>query len=874
MVSSAAVQYDAPASAANVIQVAIARGASATRVAERRPPGAAPARGDLTCFMLSTLLRSFRSRILALVLGLVTLVLTAAIVGIAVKARAEVDRQVGAELKTAAGTAREILRFRGSQLTTGVETLTSDFGFREAVSSEDAATLQSALENQRLRIDANLVIVLSPAGVPVASSGGVVSSATRHDLERLIADDADGETLQLYRLIDGRPYQLVLAPVLAPETIGWTAMGFALDDKVAVQMSRLLGVDVSFATGGAHPYVASSMDRVPPNLTVGLEAVPEATPYALRVGDEKLLTWTNPIRSANGPLTLVLQRSLSSALKPYEDIKDSMLVIGALLLAVATVLAVLLARSATRPVEELTQAAERLEAGDYGVAVPPATTTELKGLASAFNAMRSAVADREATIRHQANHHPLTGLPTRALISAILEDLLKRARAEGRALGVCLIEIQQFQSITGSFGHAAGDQVLCEVARRLATGKTPLNRVEHLRLDGVTQASDHVASTLEGGVPELERVAHLGTDQFLVLLDSAERARAMREAAAIMDLLRGSFEYSGVSFQLETRAGVAIFPDDGDGPADLLRRADLALFRAKESGATVGAYAKGDDEGQRQRLSILGELRRAIEGGQLELHYQPKVEARGGRVTGCEALLRWRHPLHGYVPPSEFIPHAERTGAIRSITAWVMRAALEDQSRWEKAGMPLDVSVNVSPVDFADGGFADEVAALITATGVNASRIILEVTESGAMKDMASTLSMMEQLRVLGVRFSIDDFGTGHSSLAHLKRLPVDEVKIDRSFVKELDERHDDAIVRSTIGLGHALNLKVVAEGVEDPAGWAVLSRLGCDLIQGYYVSKPLPAGEFSAWVRKRAEASPAAGAETVSAGTAISAEA
>jgi diguanylate cyclase len=801
--------------------------------------------------MLSTLLRSFRSRILALVLGLVTLVLTAAIVGIAVKARAEVDRQVGAELKTAAGTAREILRFRGSQLTTGVETLTSDFGFREAVSSADAATLQSALENQRLRIDANLVIVLSPAGVPIASSGGAVSAATRRDLGRLIADDADGETLQLYRLIDGRPYQLVLAPVLAPETIGWTAMGFALDDKVALQMSRLLGVDVSFATGGAHPYVATSMERVPPNLIGSLDAAPEATPYALRVGDDKLLTWINPIRSANGPLTLVLQRSLSSALKPYEDIKDSMLVIGALLLAVATVLAVLLARSATRPVEELTQAAERLEAGDYGVAVPPATTTELKGLASAFNAMRSAVADREATIRHQANHHPLTGLSTRALISAVLEDLLKRARDEGRALGVCLIEIQQFQSITGSFGHAAGDEVLCEVARRLATGRAQPERG---------------AQGLHSGAPELERVAHLGTDQFLVLLDSTERARAMREAAAIMDLLRGSFEYAGVSFQLETRAGVAIFPDDGDAPADLLRRADLALFRAKESGVTVGAYARGDDEGQRQRLSILGELRRAIEDGQLELHYQPKVEARGGRVTGCEALLRWRHPLHGYVPPSEFIPHAERTGAIRSLTAWVLKAALEDQSRWERAGMPLDVSVNVSPADFADGGFADEVAALITATGANASRIILEVTESGAMKDMTSTLSMMEQLRVLGVRFSIDDFGTGHSSLAHLKRLPVDEVKIDRSFVKELDERHDDAIVRSTIGLGHALNLKVVAEGVEDPAGWAVLSRLGCDLIQGYYVSKPLPAAEFSAWVRKRAEATPAASAATASA--------
>jgi diguanylate cyclase len=809
--------------------------------------------------MFSTLLRSFRSRILALVLGLVTLVLTAAIVGIAVKARAEVDRQVGAELKTAAATAREILRFRGSQLTTGVETLTSDFGFREAVSSKDAATLQSALENQRQRIEASLVIVLSAAGEPVASSGGAVSSATRRDLARLIADDADSEVLQLYRLIDGRPYQLVLAPVLAPDLIGWTAMGFALDDKVAFQMSRLLGVEVSFVTGGTHPYVATSMDRASRAAVAGLEEVPEATPRALRVGGDKLLTWTNPIRSANGPLTLVLQRSLSSALKPYEDIKDSMLVLGALLLAVATVLAVLLARSATRPVEELTKAAERLEAGDYDVAVPPATTTELKGLASAFNAMRSAVADREATIRHQANHHPLTGLPTRALISAIVQDLLARARSEGRAVGVCLIEIQQFQSITGSFGHAAGDQVLGEVARRL-TGSQSDGALRRQASAGVGEQERQTgAHKLHAGAVSIERVAHLGADQFLVILESAERARAMHEAAGMVDRLRGSFEYSGVSFQLEMRAGVAAFPEDGDDAADLLRRADLALFRAKETGVPVGVYAKGDDEGQRQRLSILGELRRAIEEGQLELHYQPKVDVREGRVAGCEALLRWRHPLHGYIPPAEFIPHAERTGAIRSLTAWVLKTALLDQARWRTAGVILDVSVNVSPVDFTDANFADEVAALIAATGADASRMILEVTESGAMKDLASTLRMMEELRVLGVRFSIDDFGTGHSSLAHLKRLPVDEVKIDRSFVKELDERHDDVIVRSTIGLGHALNLKVVAEGVEDKAGWAVLSRLGCDLIQGYYVSKPIPAEEFLGWVQTRGAGAAAA---------------
>ncbi|HMK86635.1 MAG TPA: EAL domain-containing protein [Steroidobacteraceae bacterium] len=722
----------------------------------------------------------------------------------------------------AADTAREVLRFRGSQLATAVEVLTADFGFKEAVASADAATLLSAVENQRLRIDANLVIVLAPDGGPVASTLGRLSEQTERDLKQLVASDADGEILQLYRLIDGRPYQLVLAPVMAPDPIGWAAMGFALDDRVAADLARLLGVDVSFVAGGADEYVATSFTRAEQRPLTGAGG---KAPFVVTAGGEKFLTWSNPI-PADGPLTLVLQRSLSAALRPYNDVRNSIFAIGALMLTVASILAVLLARSAIRPVEDLTRAAERLEAGDYGITVPTATTTELKRLAGAFNAMRTAVADREATIRHQANHNPLTQLPTRARCCDILDEILDRARHQGQVVTVCVVECHQFQTIVGSFGHAAGDEVLCEVARRLAAHET-----------------------------DRERVGHIGTDRFLVILESVDRAELPHRAALILERLRGTFDYAGVSFQLDMRLGAAVFPADGGCAAELLRRADLALFRAKETGSAVGIYVTGDDSSHRHRLSILGELSRAIASNELELHYQPKVSAATGHVVGCEALVRWRHPQQGFIPPGEFVPHAERTGAIRSLTAWVVGRALKDLTRWQEAGFAIDVSINVSPVDFADSGFADHIATLLESTRANASRVVLEVTESGAMKDLAVTLRMMEQLRVLGVRFSIDDFGTGHSSLAHLKRLPVDEVKIDRSFIKELEtQRDDDVIVRSTINLGHAMNLKVVAEGVEQASSWALLGRLGCDMIQGYFVSKPLPAAEFTAWMAARIE--------------------
>jgi diguanylate cyclase len=772
------------------------------------------------------ILGSLRARILALVLGLVTLVVAAMATAIAVKARAEVERQVAVQLRSAADTAREVLKFRGGRLTGAVELLTTDFGFREAVASGDKPTLLSAVENQRARINADLVIVLSQEGRPIVSTLGALSAKTAHDLQTLISNDADSETLQLYRLIDGRPYQLVLAPILAPEPIGWAAIGFALDDGVATEMSLLLGVDVSFVARDEQSpaYVASSVNRPEQRQALISNGIQDSTPTLITVGSDKVLVSSKFIRSANGHLALVLQRSLSSALRPYNEVRNSTFAIGSVALAVALVLAVLLARSATRPVEELTAAAERIEAGNFCSEVPLPSTSELKHLANAFNAMRAAVADREATIQYQANHDVLTRLQTRSRITSILDEMLIQARLTKQSVVIYLVEIQQLESIIGSFGHGAGDQVLSEVAQRLTA---------------LEDRRDHIG--------------HIGTGRFLVLLDSINPSMVDFQAERMVESLRASFDYSGVSFQLDIRIGVVVFPKDGAQSAELLQRADLALIRAKETGETVGAYLPGDDSSYRHRLTILGELRHAIASNELELHYQPKVEARTSRLVGCEALVRWRHPKKGFIPPGDFIPHAERTGAIRPLTLWVVAQAFRDLKRWQDAGSKIDMSINVSQLDLADASFVDSVRSLLVHTGAHAGGVVFEVTESGAMKDLTATLRMMEQLQVFGIRFSIDDFGTGYSSLAHLKRLPVDEVKIDRSFIKELElRRDDDLIVRSTINLGHAMNLKVVAEGVELISSWDALGRLGCDLIQGYFISKPLPAQEFTAWMQSR----------------------
>jgi diguanylate cyclase (GGDEF)-like protein len=773
-----------------------------------------------------SLLGSFRGQILALVVGLVTLILSAALFAVVVRTRAEVEQQAVRQMRSAADTAREMLRFRGNQLTGAAEVLTSDYGFKEAVSSGDTPTLISAIKNHRARIGADAIIVLSPDARLIASTLESVTVRTQRELRELIATNSDDEMLRLYRLIDGRPYQLVLDPVLAPEPIGWTAVAFALDDKLASDMARVLGVDVAFVSAGdgAGVDVESSVDKARRSVLGRAADTRSMTPFFLKSGDDEYLMWTNPIGSNDGRLSLVLQRSMSEALRPYEVLRQSILAIGAVALAVACVLSALLARGATRPIDALTKAAERLEAGDYSVDVPPASTTELSRLASAFNAMRTAVADREATIRYQALHDGLTQLPMLARMSEILQELLLEARRLNQPLTVCLIEVQQFQNIIASLGHAAADEVLWEVTRRLTAD-----------------------------IPVSERVGRTATDQFLVVLESVGVSEAQTRAEAIIEHLRAAFDYSGVSMQVETRAGVAVFPDDGDLPSELLQRAELALYRAKESGATVGVFVRGDDESHRHQMAILGQLRRAIASDQLQLYYQPKVSLEHGRMMGCEALVRWNHPELGFIPPGDFIPHAERTGMIRFLTAWVLRSALWQLRAWKQCGLELDVAVNVSPTDLADPSFADSLIQILAETGADSRRLVLEVTESAAMKDLPNTLRVMEQLRVLGIRFSIDDFGTGYSSLSHLKRLPVDEIKIDRSFIQELETRPDDeVIVRSTINLGHALGLKVVAEGVELPASFEALKRLGCDLAQGYLVSRPLSASDLTRWTIER----------------------
>jgi diguanylate cyclase (GGDEF)-like protein len=386
------------------------------------------------------------------------------------------------------------------------------------------------------------------------------------------------------------------------------------------------------------------------------------------------------------------------------------------------------------------------------------------------------------------------------------------------------------REINGSLGHHVGDDVMREAARRMRQNA------------GATDVVVRVAES-----------------QFLVIADNCSVERAVLYADQLAGVVRSGFHLAGTSLDLNVAASVCVHPDHGYTADELLRRVQIALEDADDARGRIATYRPGSDEVHRRRLTLITDLRTAIAEDSLALVYQPKVAMATKSVKSLEALVRWTHPQLGSVSPAEFVPLAERTGNSRDLTSWVLKAAIRQMREWQRGGLEVDVAVNLSAPDILDPGLGDEILELLRKHRVAASSLVLEITESAVMRDPQLAARHMQLLRIAGVRFSIDDFGTGHSSLAQLSRLPVDELKIDRSFITHARLGSDEAtIITSTIGLGHSMGLSVVAEGIEETEAWSLLRQLGCDFAQGYLISKPLAAKDVEPFVRTANQVLPA----------------
>jgi diguanylate cyclase len=425
-------------------------------------------------------------------------------------------------------------------------------------------------------------------------------------------------------------------------------------------------------------------------------------------------------------------------------------------------------------------------------------------------------------LKYLAKYDPLTDLPNRNLMYERLEEEIVAHCRERKPMSFMLIDLDQFREINDAIGHQAGDYLLQKVGRRLRSAL----------------AKD-------------DTVARLGGDEFGMLLANTDEQSAIAAADRLLKLLEQPFSLDRLTLNVRGSIGIAVFPNHAREKNALFRCADVAMYQAKQNGTGFAAYCAARDAYSTERLELMADLNQSIDKNQLFLVYQPKVNLGSGTITGVESLVRWQHP-NGMIPPDRFIPMAEQTGFIKSLTKWGLCKALAQAKDWIRQGIEASVSVNLSPRVLHDDHFADHVGQTLREIGVAPEHLEFEITESLIMADPARALQILTKISCMGVSLSIDDFGTGYSSLAYLKKLPVDKVKIDKSFVLHMTEDQNDAqIVRSTIELAHNLGLKVIAEGVEDREAFNCLCELGCDEVQGYYLSRPLPATEITNWFRQ-----------------------
>ena len=764
------------------------------------------------------------------------------------------------ELKVGEKVWARLLEQRAAKLAQGAALLAADFGFRSAVLSNDQATIASALGNHGARINASRVALLDNDFAVRAQSQPMRERSADGDaagpvLERALSQLAPqlAQSGSAVAVVAGVPYQFVMVQMRAPVLVGWVLMGFELDRSLVDDLHAVSGLHATLVLHGAGAATALT------HSSLGT-AVPGAPIAGLQAGQTELLLAGMPhlarrvvVAAPESAMQLdaLLTGSLHKAMAPYQALQlmlGALTVLGLVLFGLGSVW---VARRVTQPLHHLVLASERLGRGDYDT--PLAHTDrldEIGELAKAFEHMRQNIGDQQHEIRQLAYWDRLTGLPNRAQF----RDLVHTVMQQGKPLAILMLDLNRFKHVNDVLGYAFGDRLLQSVAQRLSEAVRPG-----------------------------DLVARLGGDEFALLLPLADAALAQQVAQRVSAAFELPLTLDDQRVDLNAGLGIACAPEHATQADLLLSQAEVAMYAAKRQRIGAQVYSPTLDSSSLLTLSLLSDLRQAVENNELRLFLQPKIALPDRRVCGVEGLVRWQHPLRGLVPPLQFIPFAEQTGYVRQLTLWVFEEAARQQPALLSMGIQR-VSINLSTRDLLDNELPEKLDALLLRHSARAEGFCLEITESAIMDDAQRAEATLNRLSQRGYKLSIDDFGTGYSSLAYLQRLPVDELKIDQSFVKGLlgDDsteptsgvdgaqtvkgshrgKSDEKIVRSTIELAHNLGLRVVAEGVESAAVLQRLADLGCDEAQGYHMGKPMPLADLRLWVLRWRAAAGAGGSE------------
>jgi EAL domain-containing protein (putative c-di-GMP-specific phosphodiesterase class I)/GGDEF domain-containing protein len=743
----------------------------------------------------------------AALFGVALTLISLAVYGAVTRNAERVTRQ---QLAASGAVFDRLWSLRSQQLEDGAGLLSRDFGFRAAVATHDKATIQSALENLRRRLGIDQAFIVGVDGSVIGSNDQPLGDAAAAVNRAVQNDDAPAGVL----VMNGRPFQAIAAPILSPTLTGWVVFAGRLDEREMTALERLSAIPLDAAVLGrsGQGWVSSNAGLKPAQMQavdrfIAASRLGKAGPGDLPSAEGPAIALAKPLKAMDGgePAVLLLRYPMARALAPYQALTGVILLTGLAGLILVFAGSWALARSVTRPLLALEDAAQRLKAGEEA-SVTVETRDEIARLADSFNAMAAEIGERERRITHLAMHDGETELANRLGLEKHLANLRQRG-ADG--VVVAAIGVERYGHLRAAIGYEQAGALVRELGGRLAR-----------RMPSAV-------------------IARLSSDVLGLAFRAPDRAAALEAFAALVAALEAPVRLTAATVDVGVTVGLAEQALGAHSGLSAVEQANIAVEQARAAHRKIGFFdpaAYGDPS---SNLSMMSEMLEGLKAGQLVLHHQPKRDIRSGQITGVEALVRWRHPTRGLVPPDHFIPLAEETGHIRALTDWVLAEAIEHQAAMRIARHELEMSVNISGRLLSDPDFGD--VALRLARQAE-GRLCFEVTETAVIENPELALGLIERFSGAGLHISIDDYGSGLSSLAYLKQIKANELKIDKAFVLNVaDSQRDALLVRSTVDLAHSLGLKVTAEGVETEAAYAILAAMGCDVAQGYLIARPMP---------------------------------
>lgn len=728
------------------------------------------------------------------------------------------QQQIAQNIITAENILRQYIRSTENNLVNSARVLTADFGFKQAVSSGDKDTIASVLANHGARINADLMLLTDLSGNLLSSSRANSNDVTI--LSQIVQDLLQKPATAHIVMLDNRIYELILLPVMAPRTIAYSLVGFELNQTTLFELKQLTGLDLTLMN-----------NTIPVHST--LEGFPSDAGFVNEINAaHSRWLWLNrptfisssfmPATSSENPISFLFTADLQSIYKQYDDMAYQIIVIVFLVILLATVISTIIAHTLTTPLAKLVKIANQFAKGHYDAwSEPGRSSSEIRDLAGALRTMGQEIKQREQVVTWQARHDALTGLLN---IHTIRSSLSTMFHEYGRCVIVAMY-IQNFRQINDRLGPEIADACLSALANRLNRFETTTAKT-NARLEGI---------------------------EFLSVIQLSPEQNPEEIVKALITTLDQPYQIGNISLSLHFYAGVCCYPDHGHDSKVMLRRVRIAADHARRNRQAIHIYQSGEDEQHLEELILIESLQALLKQPkniELFLNFQPKVELHNNKMQTVETLIRWHRPGIGRIAPDKFIGLAEQSGLIVELTQWVINETLKQLSIWRHQGLQLNAAINVSAEDLAHPDFCHYLKSRMASYDIPAESITIEITERDIMHDEALGIEVLKTLKQSGFRIAVDDYGIGQSSLSKLKILPVDELKIDMSFIRHLDTSlTDQKIVWSTIYLAHSLGLKVVAEGVENSASYELLKEMDCDSVQGYLISKPRDANDLVAWL-------------------------